>query len=152
MQNPSIEGNLPQVKQIHEIGKVFDGYGRFSVTIVAEDGDGSPFVTIQNVGTDTDSGCKRPSVTIEIPLFTGDGRFSVTIEYVGWLQMLTFRNHPKLGHVVGYEMVTEGPSVTIRKWFQKFFRHHLISRGAKFWMVTEKTFRTHREMVAEVFP
>ena len=36
MQNPSIEGNLPQVKQIHEISKVFDGYGRFSVTTRSE--------------------------------------------------------------------------------------------------------------------
>ena len=143
---------MPQVKPIHEIGKVYDGYGRFSVRIVAENGYGSPFVTIQKVGTEADSGCRRPSVTIEIPRFTGDGRFSVTIEYFGWLWMLTFRNHPKLGHVVGYEMVTEGSSVTIRKWLQKFFRHPFISRGAKFWMVTENTFRTHREMVAEVFP
>ena len=110
-----------------------------------------PFVTIQKVGTDADSGCRRPSVTIEIPLFTGDGRSSVTIEYFGWLRMLTFRNHPKLGHVVGYEWlrkVLPSPSV---KWLQKFFRHHFISHGAKFWMVTERTFRTHRKWLQKFF-
>ena len=144
MQNPSIEGNLPQVKQIHEIGKVFDGYGRFSVTTVAGNGDGRSFRHHQKVGTDANSGCRRPSVTIEIPLFTGDRRSSVTIEYFGWLRMLTFRNHPKLGHVVGYEWLQKDLPSPSGKWLQKFFHHHFISHGAKFWMVTERTFCTHR--------